>query len=579
MMIRTLCVFMLTAAVLCPAQTVNKMSIVGQPKIEGGELVSREIRTADGVVCAGLIINSDLTGLAFQANDGIVKANVEKGRTFLFLSPDERKVIVACEGFVNLEIFLAEEGIRLKSGQVWSITVTGKKQSGLGFLSVSTQPMNASIRVLQFDQQTPVDSLKLVSGTYPIVISKEFHEPRFDTVEIKKDVLVKRSYNLRRLQGFLIIKAKDEENREIIGAEITLNGERIAEKTPFKKKVNADRYIVTLAKEGFLLSSDTIVLKDEEPESRDILLRRIGIVTFSGTPQASIVDARTGKELGSIPASGTLISQLRPQEYSLIYRLGRPVKKYTDIDVSLSGGLLYDAVHTTLDVPSDQVSTSFSIEQTDGKFFRFNMFGNDRIAHLTDGVELSTGFTPAEYSPSLITTVIGFPIKEPLSVGFSSIHAVLNYNPFSFSVNAYNKTHEVKLNDTLTYNFETANFIEAELDWVPFVLWEKFYPFIGGMYMNGRFRGTMNYGAYSLPISGYQITNDEETVYSTAGIVAGVLVRLPVLSMFKFTENEGYLPDLVLRMKYRHLLDTKAYQSSFSIQAGIAMRLPFLAGF
>ena len=69
---------------------ISEMRVVGTPKEEPSELVSKEMRDANGEVCAGLIIYSDLTGLSFQSANGIVKRNPASGKDFLFVSPDER---------------------------------------------------------------------------------------------------------------------------------------------------------------------------------------------------------------------------------------------------------------------------------------------------------------------------------------------------------------------------------------------------------------------------------------------------------------------------------------------------------
>lgn len=573
------------------SQQADSLYIVpGSVKAESGELVGRFDRNGNKAV--GLIIYSDLNDLRYKPNNGLVDS-VDKskpGRDFIFLSSDERVVEVYMSGYLPLKIILSEYGIQFKRSVVWSLQITGnkKKKFGTGFLSVCTDPPGAEFlyelgKNNWVTKMPPFDTIALPTNVYPVRVQKEFYRTVEDTIDLETNARVSKKYSLERLKGFLLVKARDENNQEISGATIFLNGMKIPEKTPYSKRVNADRYTIRIEMEGFLVDSATVVLRDEEhPESKEFVLRRIGIVTFKGPPQSSVSyldDLGNEKTVGAIPANGAFVTQLRPREYSMIYRLGRPVRKYSDIDVSDYNGELYDVVHTSLSVPSDRLTAEYSIEQTNGRFFRFNALGNDRIAHLTDGIEFNTGFVPMELTPSLLSTALGFPIKDPLKVNFSAVHLIVDYNPFSFSINGYSSEVSQPLSDTMTYNFDHVSFVETELLWMPAAFWEKVFPFIGGCYINGRFQGTVNYGGYSLAVAGYGVTNDEETQYSTPGIVVGALVRLPVLSMFNLTKNEGYLPDLVLRVKYRHLLDTKAYQSQFSAQFGIAMRLPFLAGF
>ena len=107
------------------------MFIEGEPKQEPSELIGNNVRDANGDVCAGLIILSDLKGLKFQSADGIVKIDDSNpGRSLLFLSPNERVIDVYCVGYTPLQIILSEENIRLKSGQTWSVKVTSTISAG-----------------------------------------------------------------------------------------------------------------------------------------------------------------------------------------------------------------------------------------------------------------------------------------------------------------------------------------------------------------------------------------------------------------------------------------------------------------
>ncbi len=572
------------------AQSIDSMFIVpGSVKQEPGELISRELRDANGVTAAGLIIYSDLKGLSYQSYNGVVKVNSEPGKDFVFLSPDERLVEVYCSGYTPLKIILSEFGIKLKSGTTWSLQLSGnkKKMFGSGWLTVRSTPAGAEFQYEigkdnWVSKNPPFDTLSLPSNIYPVRLTKEFYKSIDDTIEIKTKERISKSYTMERLKGFLIIKARDENNKEISGANIYLNGKLLPEKTPYSKRVTADNYAIRIEMEGYLVDSASVKVRDEDhPESKEFVLRKIGIVTFKGTPFSSVVSRDDlGREtlIGTVPANGAFVTQMRPQDYQLIFRLGKKVKKYTDLDVSEYQGDMYDEEHSSLSVTSEKIEKTFSIERTEGKAIRWNFFGNNRLAQLTDGVEVNSGVTPVTLTPALVSTVIGYPVNSSFQQSFQSFHLILDYNPISISVNGFSSEAEKKLNDTLYFSLAKMSFVDIEASWMPVSFWEKVYPFLGACYLSGRFEGTLQYGAYSYPISGYQITNDEETRYHTPGIVAGALVRLPVLSMFDLAENEGYMPDIVIRMKYRHLLDTKAFQSQFSVQFGVAMRLPFLAG-
>lgn len=166
------------------AQKPLEMSIVANSaKEEPGELVSKEIRDANGVTTAGLIIFSDLKGLTFQSYNGVVKVNSSPGKDFLFLSPDERVVEVYCFGYTPLKIILNEQGVKLKSGQTWSLKITGEKK-------VELIPVN--ILVDQADARITIDGVakgnqkthQLSPGKHGIRIEKAGYNTVTDSIDV-----------------------------------------------------------------------------------------------------------------------------------------------------------------------------------------------------------------------------------------------------------------------------------------------------------------------------------------------------------------------------------------------------------
>ncbi len=109
---KILLLFILLSAQILYAQ--NEMRVVGKGEFQPSELIDKSIRDANGEVCAGLIIVTDLTGMRYDSYNGIVKVNQNPGKDFLFLSPDERVVEIFCEGFASLKIVLSDYGIVLR---------------------------------------------------------------------------------------------------------------------------------------------------------------------------------------------------------------------------------------------------------------------------------------------------------------------------------------------------------------------------------------------------------------------------------------------------------------------------------
>lgn len=195
---KTFCkkIFVFLLLVSGAAAQDSQLKIVGEPKIMEGELIGKEVRDANGEVCAGLIIFSDLKGLAYQSNDGIVKVNSDPGKDFLFLSPGEKVVDVFCTGYKPLKIILTEVGIRLKSGQVWAITLEGEKFVPVSFIIT---PRDAKLTV----DNKPTDLTKqpqLKIGKHVIKISKQGYETIVDTITVTESSTLF-PYNLKEKVG------------------------------------------------------------------------------------------------------------------------------------------------------------------------------------------------------------------------------------------------------------------------------------------------------------------------------------------------------------------------------------------
>jgi hypothetical protein len=167
------------------AQTLSKLYVVkNSAQIAEGELVSKNVRDVNGDVCAGLIIITDLTGLKFQSNNGIVKVNNDTpGKYFLFLSPTERVVEVFKTGYEPLKIILYDYGIFLKSGQSWQIKVTGDKKLDLIPINIITEPAGAKIYIDGTLQESGT-TFKTSLGKHKIKIEKEGYK----TIEKKIEV-------------------------------------------------------------------------------------------------------------------------------------------------------------------------------------------------------------------------------------------------------------------------------------------------------------------------------------------------------------------------------------------------------
>ncbi len=168
------------------AQKVNQLFIVGNGEYVTGELVAKEIVDANGEVCAGLIISTDLTGMAFSSYNGIVKTNEQPGKFFLFLSPSERVVEVFKTGYKPLKIILSEHSINLQSGKVCQLEITGEKQYEQIPVIITANVENIKIYI-DGEYKGSERIHQLAEGKHEVRVEKEGYKTETRTIDVNRD--------------------------------------------------------------------------------------------------------------------------------------------------------------------------------------------------------------------------------------------------------------------------------------------------------------------------------------------------------------------------------------------------------
>jgi uncharacterized protein (TIGR02145 family) len=176
------------------AQPLSQLRLEGKSEVITSELISKDNKDSNGEICAGLVILTDLTGLNYQSSLGIVKNNQSIGKDFLFLSPSERMVEVFCSGYQPLKIILNEVGIKLKSGEVWQIKITGDKKADLISVQINVTPSDADI-FIDGNSQSKARTFRLTKGEHQIVISKDGFVEQVKTLYVSEENFVF-NYNL-----------------------------------------------------------------------------------------------------------------------------------------------------------------------------------------------------------------------------------------------------------------------------------------------------------------------------------------------------------------------------------------------
>ena len=265
------------------AQKPLEMSIVpGSAKEEPAELVSKDIRDDNGVTTAGLIIFSDLKGLTFQSYNGVVKMNRNPGKDFLFLSPDERVVEVYCFGYTPLKIMLNEQGIKLKSGQTWSIKITGDKKLDLIPVNLLIDQEDARIFIDGADKGT-TKSHQLSVGKHGIRIEKPGYITLTDSIDVSQNNSLF-TFKLPELDMIGITINSVPQEAKIFIDEVE-KGE-----TNRGLFLYPGKYRLRLSKGGYTDTSLTInVTESAKKEISITLVKNTGLLTYTVQPADAVV--------------------------------------------------------------------------------------------------------------------------------------------------------------------------------------------------------------------------------------------------------------------------------------------------
>ncbi len=159
-----------------PKSGMSEMRIVGMAEYHPEELIDYDVKDANGDVAAGLIIETDLVGLAYDANLGMVKMNHSPGRDFLFLQYKEREVKILLSGYAPLQVILKKYGISLEKGRSWLIKLTADKKSELISTVISTTPPGATV-FIDGENKGQIKTTTLKDGEHDLRIELEGYVP------------------------------------------------------------------------------------------------------------------------------------------------------------------------------------------------------------------------------------------------------------------------------------------------------------------------------------------------------------------------------------------------------------------
>ncbi|MEI7812495.1 MAG: PEGA domain-containing protein [Ignavibacteria bacterium] len=298
--------FVLLVILISPfySQELSELRISGKCVILPEELIDRNNRDVNGEVCAGLMMISDLDGLAYDSYNQIVKIKKMPGQDLLFLSPGERVVTVYKTGFKPLKIILHEYGIKLMSGTVWKVEITGDRKLDLIPVNILASQPDVRIFVDEKDKGTG-KTFQISAGEHRVRLEKEGYKT------VQATILVSASSNLfnYKMEEIELIQAQIKSVPS--GAKILL-GDLDKGETDKGLFIMPGKYKLKLIKSGYRDLEDSIEVSET---GKNIIEYRL--IKNEGALSIHVVPADAKVLINKEDYSGKTEIPLSPGKYKL----------------------------------------------------------------------------------------------------------------------------------------------------------------------------------------------------------------------------------------------------------------------
>ncbi|HNR13768.1 MAG TPA: PEGA domain-containing protein, partial [Thermodesulfobacteriota bacterium] len=259
-------------------QELPQMHMIGDPELAEDELVG--VRDVNGRDCAAVQVLTDLSGLAYDAYNGVVRVDHNPGKDMVFLSPDERVLEIMHSGHEPLKLILSEIGIHLKGRQVWKIRLTGEQKLGRISVVILSDPPGAEILIdgksFGTDKQQTLSSgsheLRLVKDGYQQVIQRIQVDEKHNLFEIK----------LEKEQDVLVQIDSNPGGAAVFLGEIKLG------ETPVSQFFPAGRYRLRLVKEWYVTYEDLLDIQLPKVVQTINLQEDFASLTVNSAPESRL---------------------------------------------------------------------------------------------------------------------------------------------------------------------------------------------------------------------------------------------------------------------------------------------------
>lgn len=241
---------LLITALIVPgnSQEIRQLRIISEPELLEDNFVGSNYMDANGRICAGIMVVSDMEGFSYDSYNGVVDVNYRVGQDLVFVSPDERVLEIYHTGYEPLKVILVEHGVSLESRRIWKLKVAGDSIQQ-GNVVIITDPPGFSVLFdgLSPGKATPVEiedqfasyhRIHIEGGPdyYDVDTSVVIDPDQTDTLR----VTLKKSYAIAHIYT------------EPPAASIYINGNKIVKVTPASVRLQPGRSVIRLTKDNYV---------------------------------------------------------------------------------------------------------------------------------------------------------------------------------------------------------------------------------------------------------------------------------------------------------------------------------------
>ncbi|MGC9424125.1 PEGA domain-containing protein, partial [Vibrio sp.] len=350
------------------SQQLPQMRLVETPRLLRNEFVGSQHRDINDRVAAAIKVISDMSGLTYQSNNGVVDVEKSPGVDMVYLQPDERVLEIYKSGYEPLRVILSDYNIQLESRRIWELKVTGEKK-----------PLNVTILSDPPDAEKIVDgevlgtgeSFRIVPGEHELRLRKEGYRGITTRITISEENTLFRGYELVQIDVTPVTITTTPE-----GADIYLNGVYRG-KSYWSDFLFPEEYVLKIIKPGYLDIVDTVIIEENRQNNLTYdLTRNIAVLVVSTTPiDAQILINNQPYEPGRIellPGEYTLQvmkSGFLSQEDKIVLELGETVSRSYELIKNVGSlAINVDPKDAELLVNRNSYGTNRTIELAPGSY-------------------------------------------------------------------------------------------------------------------------------------------------------------------------------------------------------------------